>query len=186
MKNRERLKALLLARSVRLGEFKLASGAMSNYYIDARTTTMSAEGQLLVGVVGYDAIRAAGLDPTHVGGLTMGADPVAYAIAHQSFIDGRPIDGFSVRKAPKDHGIGQRVEGGVPRHARCLVVDDTMTTGGSTVEAVEALRAHGAEVIGALALINRGADPKAFEERTGVPLLWIFSGEELVDSEEFG
>ena len=104
MTNREQLKNLLVTRSIRLGDFTLASGAKSDYYIDARLTTMSAEGQRLVGLVGYEAIRASELDPTHVGGLTMGADPVAYAIAHTSALAGQPIDGFAVRKQAKDHG----------------------------------------------------------------------------------
>ena len=180
MSERDRLKALLLERSVRTGEFVLASGAKSDYYIDARTTTMSAEGQRLVGLVALEAVRAKGLEPTHVGGLTMGADPLAYAIAHRSALEGRPIDGFSVRKQAKDHGTGQRVEGGVPRGARCLVVEDTMTTGRSSLEAVEAVRAHGAEVVGVLALVNRSSEAAAIYEREGIPLVWIFTGEELL------
>ncbi|MEQ1857987.1 MAG: orotate phosphoribosyltransferase [Longimicrobiales bacterium] len=179
MNDRDLLKALLVARSVRLGDFTLASGAKSNFYIDARATTMSAEGQRLVGRVAYDLIRAQRLDPTHVGGLTMGADPVAYAIAHRSAIEGRPIDGFSVRKRAKEHGTGQRVEGGVPVGASCIVVEDTMTTGKSSLEAVEAVREHGARVIGVLTIVNRSADVGVFE-REGLPLLWIFSGEELL------
>jgi orotate phosphoribosyltransferase len=177
---RAQLKALLLQRSVRLGDFVLASGARSDYYIDARATTMSAEGQRLVGLVGLHVIRERHLEPTHVGGLTMGADPIAYAISHRSALEGQPIDGFSVRKAAKEHGTGQRVEGGVPAGARCLVVEDTMTTGKSSLGAVEALRAHGAEVIGVLALVNRSSDAAALYEREGIPLIWVFTGEELL------
>ena len=98
MDDRARLKELLVERSVRLGDFTLASGARSDYYIDARRTTMCAEGQFLIGRVALAAIRDSGLTPTHVGGLTMGADPIAYAIAHTSFLEGTPIDAFSVRK----------------------------------------------------------------------------------------
>jgi orotate phosphoribosyltransferase len=180
MSEREQLKALLLERSVRIGEFVLASGAKSDYYIDARTTTMSAEGQRLVGIVGLGAIRDRGLEPTHIGGLTLGADPVAYAIAHRSAIEGRPIDGFSVRKKAKEHGTGQRIEGGVPKGARCLVVEDTMTTGRSSLEAVEAVRAHGADVVGVLVLVNRTSEAAATYEREQLPLIWIFTGEELL------
>jgi orotate phosphoribosyltransferase len=110
----------------------------------------------------------------------MGADPVAYAIAHRSSIEGRPIDGFSVRKRAKEHGTGQRVEGGVPAEARCLVVEDTMTTGRSSLEAVEAVRAHGAQVVGVLTLVNRSVEAASFSEREGLPLLWVFTGEELL------
>jgi orotate phosphoribosyltransferase len=182
MSERSQLKALLLERSVRLGDFVLASGARSDYYIDARATTMSAEGQRLVGLVGLQIIRERHLEPTHVGGLTMGADPIAYAISHRSALEGQPIDGFSVRKAAKEHGTGQRVEGGVPASARCLVVEDTMTTGKSSLGAVEALRAHGAEVIGVLALVNRSRDAAALYEREGIPLMWVFTGEELLEA----
>jgi orotate phosphoribosyltransferase len=182
MSERSQLKALLLERSVRLGDFVLASGARSDYYIDARATTMSAEGQRLVGLVGLQIIRERRLEPTHVGGLTMGADPIAYAISHRSALEGQPIDGFSVRKAAKEHGTGQRVEGGVPAGARCLVVEDTMTTGKSSLGAVEALRAHGADVIGVLALVNRSRDAAALYERERIPLMWVFTGEELLEA----
>lgn len=180
MSERSQLKALLLQRSVRLGDFVLASGARSDYYIDARTSTMSAEGQRLIGLVGLHIIRERQLEPTHVGGLTMGADPIAFAIAHRSALEGHPIDGFSVRKAAKEHGTGQRVEGGVPAGARCLVVEDTMTTGKSSLSAVEALRAHGTEIVGVLALVNRSSDATALYESEGIPLLWVFTGDELL------
>ena len=98
-----RLEALLLERSVEMGSFVLASGARSTYYIDCRRTTMSAEGQVLVGDAGLQAIREAGWDATGVGGLTMGADPVAYAIAAASFRVPPIIDAFSVRKEAKSH-----------------------------------------------------------------------------------
>ncbi|HET9948060.1 MAG TPA: orotate phosphoribosyltransferase [Longimicrobiales bacterium] len=182
MSERERLRALLVERSVRLGEFTLASGAKSGYYVDARTTTMCAEGQRLVGLVAYRAIRDAGLDPTHVGGLTMGADPIAYAVAHRSALEGQPIDAFSVRKRAKEHGTGKRIEGGLPERARCLVVEDTMTTGRSALEAVEALRAHGADIVGVLTLVDRSQNARAFYESQGLPLLSIFTGEELLEA----
>ena len=140
MTPRERLMEILIGRSVRLGDFTLASGAKSSYYVDARRTTMSAEGQHLTGAVCWDALQASGLEPTHVGGLTMGADPVTYALARESFERGHPLDGFSVRKKAKEHGTGQRIEGGLPEGARCLVIEDSMTTGGSALKAIEALQ----------------------------------------------
>lgn len=180
MTNRERLKALLVERSVRLGDFTLASGAKADYYVDARRTTMTAEGQLFVGEVAYAAIRESGLDPTHVGGLTLGADPVAYAIAHRSAIEDRPIDGFTVRKRAKDHGTGQRVEGGLTASARALLVEDTMTTGRSTMEAKEAVRTVGADIVGVLTLVNRSEGAEAFYRQQGLDLISIFTGEELL------
>ena len=182
MTHRDSLKALLVERSIRLGDFTLASGAKSPYYIDARQTTMCAEGQRLVGLVAFEAIRDSGLAPTHVGGLTLGADPVAYAIAHRSALEEAPIDGFTVRKEAKAHGTGQKIEGGLPTDARCLMIEDTMTTGKSTLRAVDAVRAHGAEVVGVLTVVNRSDSAEALYADKGLPLLWIYSGDELLDA----
>lgn len=180
MTSRDRLKALLLERSIRLGSFTLASGARSDYYIDARPTTMCAEGQLHLGIVGFEAIEESGLAPTHIGGLTLGADPVTYAIAHRSAIERRPIDGFTVRKRAKDHGTGQRVEGALPKGARCLLIEDTMTTGRSTLQALEAVRMHGADVVGALTLVNRSENAESFYAEQGLRLISLFTGAELL------
>ncbi len=182
MTHRERLEDLLIARSIRLGEFTLASGARSDYYIDARLTTMCAEGQLLVGHVAYEAIRQSGLDPTHVGGLTLGADPVTYAIAHRSVLEGRPIDGFTVRKQAKSHGTGQRIEGGLTAEARCLMIEDTMTTGHSTLQAVEAVTNCGATIVGVLTVVNRSETAEAFYAERGLPLISLFRGQELLEA----
>lgn len=181
MTDRDRLKQLLVRRSVSLGDFTLASGAKSDYYIDARRTTMCAEGQLLVGKVGYAAIREAGLSPTHVGGLTLGADPITYAIAHRSALEGSPIDGFTVRKRAKDHGTGQRIEGGLTESGRVIMIEDTMTTGKSTLQAIEAVRMHGASILGVLTVVNRSENAEAFFAQQGIPLLYLFTGNELVD-----
>jgi orotate phosphoribosyltransferase len=180
MTERDLLRTLLIERSVRLGDFTLASGVKSDYYIDARRTTMCAEGQLLVGRVAYQAIVDSGLAPTHVGGLTMGADPIAYAIAHRSALEGQTIDGFSVRKRAKDHGTGQRIEGGLPENGRALMVEDTMTTGRSTLEAVEAVRTHGASIAGVLTLVDRSENATAFYEAQGLTLISLYTGDELL------
>ena len=182
MTHRTRLEALLVERSVRLGDFTLASGAKSDYYIDARLTTMRAEGQLLVGHVAYEAIRESGLDPTHVGGLTLGADPVTYAIAHRSILEGYPIDGFTVRKRAKDHGTGQLTEGGLTAEGRCLMIEDTMTSGQSTLQAVEAVKTHGATIVGVLTVVNRSETAEAFYAEQGLPLIWLFTGQELLEA----
>lgn len=182
MTDRDRLKELLVRRSVRLGNFTLASGAKSDYYIDARLSTMSAEGQELVGKVGLTAIIESGLKPTHVGGLTLGADPITYAIAHRSALDGSPIDGFTVRKRAKDHGTGQRIEGGLTEDGRALMIEDTMTTGRSTLEAVEAVRTHGAKIVGVLTVVNRSDNAEAFFAAQGIPLIYLFTGNELVEA----
>jgi orotate phosphoribosyltransferase len=182
MTDRDRLKVLLVERSVQLGGFTLASGARSDYYIDARLTTMRADGQLLVGLVAYDAIVESGLAPSHVGGLTLGADPVAYAVAHRSALEGKPIDAFTVRKRAKDHGTGQRIEGGLTSEGRCLMIEDTMTTGRSTLEAVEAVRSLGASIVGVLTLVNRSESAGAFYEAQRLPLISVFTGAELLEA----
>lgn len=182
MDDRARLRALLVERSVRVGDFTLASGARSSYYVDARRTTMSAEGQFLIGKLAWEVIRRNVPSVTHVGGLTMGADPIAYAIAHRSWLEGSVLDAFSVRKQAKQHGTGQRIEGGLPTTARCLVVEDSMTTGGSALQAVEAIRAHGATALAAFTVVDReeGAGPALTAQ--GLPLLSLFTGRELLEA----
>lgn len=182
MDDRDRLKRLLIERSVRLGDFTLASGAKSDYYVDARRTTMSAEGQMLVGRVALAALRERGLSFSHVGGLTMGADPIAYAVAHTSQLQGSPVDAFSVRKQAKEHGTGQQIEGGLPAGARCVMVEDSMTTGGSTLKAIDAVEAHGAHVVGVLTLVDRSENAAARFAERGYPLISIFRGSELLEA----
>ena len=182
MDDRARLKALLVERSVRLGDFTLAGGARSMYYIDARRTTMSAEGQVLVGKLAGTLVGQQSLGITHVGGLTMGADPVAYAIAHWSWLDGHPVDAFSVRKQAKEHGLGQRIEGGLPNDARCLVLEDAMTSGGSAMQAITAVRAHGATVAAILTVVDREEGAGAVMEAEGIPVFALFTGSELLEA----
>ena len=149
------LERLLLERSVRRGDFVLASGARSSYYIDCRLTTMSAAGMVLIGQLGLAAIRAAGWPADAIGGLTMGADPVAYAIAAASAHAGTPIDAFSVRKEAKAHGTAQQIEGNFRSGARVVVVEDVITSGGSAEKAIAAVSAAGGQVLGVLAVVDR-------------------------------
>ena len=183
MKHRERLRALLVERSLFVGEFTLASGVRSTYYVDARRTTMSAEGQFLMGLVCLKALQDQGWEATHVGGLTLGADPIAYAIAHGSWSAGSHMDAFTVRKTAKTHGTGQRIEGGLPKDARCVVVEDSMTSGGSALDAVRAVQEHGAQVIGVLTLVDREEGGTArIQAETGLPVLAIFTARELLEA----
>ena len=183
MEHRERLKALLVERSLFVGEFTLASGARSTYYVDARRTTMSAEGQFLMGRVCLEALQDNGWQATHVGGLTLGADPIAYAIANASWAAGSPLDAFTVRKTAKTHGTGQRIEGGLPKDARCVVVEDSMTSGGSALDAVQAIREHGATVVGVLTLVDRqeGGRERILTD-AGLTVLAVFTAQELLDA----
>jgi orotate phosphoribosyltransferase len=151
----ESLQRLLLERSVRRGDFVLASGRRSSYYIDCRLATMSAEGMVLIGRLGWEAIQRAGWNPEGVGGLTMGADPVAYAIAAASFDSGRPVDAFSVRKEAKDHGTGRVIEGNFKSGDAVVVVEDVITSGESAARAIAAVEQAGGKVLGVLAVVDR-------------------------------
>lgn len=155
MTDTELLAALLRERSLQVGNFRLASGQQSSYYIDARKTTMSAEGQVIVGRLGLAAIRSAGWEPRAVGGLTMGADPVAYAIARASSDNPPLVDAFSVRKAVKEHGTGRRIEGNFAAGDPVVVIEDVITSGGSALQAIEAVQAEGGRILGVLAVVDR-------------------------------
>lgn len=182
MDPRTRLRYLLIERSLKTGDFTLSSGARSSYYIDARRTTMSAEGQSLTGRVCHDVLRDTGWSFTHVGGLTLGADPVAYAIAHRSWEEGEPTDAFTVRKAAKEHGTGERIEGGLPAGARVVVIEDSMTSGKSALEAVRAVEAHGATVAGVLTLVDRQEGGRERMEAAGYALAAVFTADELLEA----
>ena len=151
----DQLTALLAARSTRRGRFVLASGRESTLYIDARLTTMSPDGLALVGPAGLAALRDTGWAVDSVGGLTLGADPVSYAISYASALAGDPVRVFTVRKEAKAHGTGRRIEGSFREGDRVAVVEDVITTGGSALTAVRAVREAGATVAGVLALVDR-------------------------------
>jgi len=148
---RQKLLSTLAHKSFRLGEFKLSSGGTSDYYIDCRTTTLDAKGSRLAGEVFLEEIRQRGWKPRAIGGLTMGADPIVVAV---SVVSGE-LDGFLVRKAEKQHGTGQRIEGFRDKGARVVIVDDVCTTGASTVQAIAAAREYGFEVVGVICLVER-------------------------------
>lgn len=148
---RQDLLSLLAHKSFKLGEFKLSSGGTSDYYIDCRTTTLDARGARLTGEVFAEEIRQRGWRAKAIGGLTMGADPIVTAV---SVITGE-LHGFLVRKAEKQHGTGQRIEGFREVGAPVVIVDDVCTTGASTVQAIEAAREFGFRVIGAMCLVER-------------------------------
>ena len=153
--SREQLLKLLAQKSFRLGQFKLSSGGTSDYYIDCRLTTLDAAGALVTGQTVLQEIERRGWKADAIGGLTMGADPIVVATSVISAQQGKPINGFLVRKAEKGHGTAQRIEGFREKGARVVVVDDVCTTGASTVQAIEAAREHGFEVVGVLCLVER-------------------------------
>ena len=178
--DRERLRDLLRARSVKKGDFVLSSGGRSTYYIDARTTTMSGLGQLLIGRVGLDALDAADWAPGCVGGLTLGADPVAYALAHAAVREGRELDAFTVRKEAKGHGTGRRIEGGFRRDAEVVVIEDVVTTGDSALRAIQVVEEGGGRVMGVLTVVDREESGRDRLERAGYPLVALFTVSELL------
>ena len=143
---RARLTALLAERSARRGQFTLSSGRLSSLYIDARLTTMSPEGLALIGPLGLAALQDSGWEVQAVGGLTLGADPVAYAISYASAQGPRPLRAFTVRKEAKAHGTGKLLEGPFRAGDRVAVIEDVITPGGSALRATEAVRAAGGEV----------------------------------------
>ena len=175
----EQLCRLLADRSFRLGDFQLTSGRRTDYYIDCRTTTMHAKGQVLLGKVGLDSIRATGLNPDAIGGLTMGADPLAYAIAGESWRSRDPIHAFSVRKQVKQHGKGRLIEGCFEPGARVIIVEDVITTGGSALEACEAVNHARGEVLGVLGLVDREEGGRAALENAGLKTIVLYTASDL-------
>ena len=151
----QRLSEVLRDRSILKGRFKLASGRESDYYIDCRRTTLDPEGANLIGRCILSLLAREGLHPAAVGGLSLGADPIAAAVAVLSWQAGRPIPAFLVRKAAKEHGTGRRIEGWLPRGKEVLVVEDVVTTGGSTLEAIAAVEEEGARALAVVAVIDR-------------------------------
>jgi orotate phosphoribosyltransferase len=176
--SRQDLLRLLAHKSFRLGEFKLSSGGMSDYYIDCRTTTLDAKGSRLTGEVFSDEIKQRGWKPQAIGGLTMGADPIVVAV---SVVSGE-LHGFLVRKAEKQHGTGQRIEGFREKGARVVIVDDVCTTGASTVQAIEAAREFGFDVVGAMCLVEREeakGRPNVEKAAAPAPFVSIFTARDV-------
>jgi orotate phosphoribosyltransferase len=155
LSDRESLRRLLLDRSVQRGNFVLASGRHSSYYIDCRPTTMSAEGMVVIGRLGLGALETAGWRPTSIGGLTLGADPVAYAIAAASFLAGQPVDAFTVRKEAKGYATKRLIEGNFRPGYPVVVIEDVITSGQSAARAAAAVEEAGGSVLGVLAVVDR-------------------------------
>ncbi|HYD51429.1 MAG TPA: orotate phosphoribosyltransferase [Gemmatimonadaceae bacterium] len=180
MTDHDRLLTLLAERSARRGRFTLASGRESTLYIDARQTTMSPDGLALIGPLALAALRDAGWQVDAVGGLTLGADPISYAVAYASALAGTPVRAFTVRKEAKAHGTGKLVEGPFRAGDRVAVVEDTITTGGSALRAVEAVRAAGGTVVGVLALVDRDEGGREAIEAAGLPVLSLARAADVV------
>ena len=153
--NLSALHRLLAERSAKRGRFTLASGRESDFYVDARLTAMSPEGLVLIGALALADINSAGWAADSIGGLTLGADPISYAISYASATSAHPLRAFTVRKEAKAHGTGKLVEGPFRSGDRVVVIEDVITTGGSALKASAAIRAAGGIVLGILALVDR-------------------------------
>ncbi len=178
---RERLKELIKERSLKVAEkpvFKLSSGKMSKYYVDLKQITFLPEGMYLIGKLMYEMIKP--FSPSAVGGLTLGADPISYSVAFVSMLDGDPIKPFVVRKEPKGHGTGKQIEGILSRGERVAVVEDVVTTAGSSLKAVRACKEFGLDVIGIFAVVDREEGGRENIEKEGLHLYSLFTLKELL------
>lgn len=179
--DRARLSALLRERAVMRESVVLASGKRSSYYFDARQVLLDPEGAELAGRLGYDALR--GSDPAAVGGLTSGADPLVCAISAAAWIDGHRWNGFFVRKEAKKYGLQNWIEGPfIEEGTSVAIVDDTLTTGGSVIDAIQKARKAGGVVAAALVVIDReeGGREAIEAELDGAPLHALFGASELL------
>ena len=180
MATRDDLIALLATRSAKRGSFTLASGRQSSLYIDARITTMSPDGLALIGPLGLAAIHDAGWTADAIGGLTLGADPIACAISYASAASATPLRAFTVRKEPKTHGTGKLIEGPFRSGDRVVVIEDTITTGSSARKAIDAVQSEGGTVVGVLALVDRQEGGREALESLGVPGIALATADDVV------
>ncbi len=176
------LRDFLLKKSVCRGDFTLASGAKSDLYVDAKLTTLDPAMALLVGEIGWEIIRSRNVKIDAIGGLTMGADPIALSIGIAAEIQapGAAPRIFSVRKKSKEHGRRKLIEGNFERDAVVVVIDDVVTTGGSTIQAIEAVEAEGGKVAFVLALLDRQEGGRQNIEALGHSVETIFTRETLL------
>lgn len=177
----DQLRDLLCRQSFRYSDqpvFKLTSGQMSRYYVDCKKVTLDPKGAALIGRVVFDRIRS--LRPKGVGGLTLGADPIALAVAVTSYLEGQPIPAFIIRKEPKGHGSQAWIEGNLPEGTEVVVVEDVVTTGGSTLKAIERLKAHGCKILKVLALVDRQEGGREKIEVSGYALESLFTVDDFL------
>lgn len=180
MPDHDSLLNLLAERSARRGNFTLASGRQSTLYIDARLTTMSPDGLAMIGPLALSTLRAMRWKIDAVGGLTLGADPVSYAIAYASASTDAPLRAFTIRKEPKTYGMTQLIEGPFQTGDRVAVIEDVITTGGSALRAIDAVRAAGGIVVGVLALVDREEGGREALLAAGIPVVSLATASALV------
>jgi orotate phosphoribosyltransferase len=183
--DREQLKVLLCRHSVRFGEFKLVSGQTSSVYVDAKLTTCRAAAMPVVGRLFLKKLRDRGWRAAAIGGLTLGADPIAMAIARESFGTEQQVDAFVIRKESKKHGTMKFIEGlPTPEGMPVVIIDDVCTTGGSTITAIERAREAGMQILGAVCLVDREMGAAKNIEALNCPFDWIFTLTELKEQSD--
>ncbi len=175
--DRRRLLAMLTQLSYAKKKVVLSSGRESDFYVDCKKTVLTAEGHWLVGKLMFAGARQHFPEAVGVGGLTMGADPLASAVSLVSFLGQAPLQAFLVRKEPKGHGTGQWIEGltSLPAGAKVVILEDVITTGASTIKAIERARAEGLMPVGAFTLVDRQEGGREAIEATGVPVVSLFA-----------
>ena len=178
----KRLITLLVEKSLKVAPtpiFKLASGAISDTYIDCKKTTLTAEGAYLIGNIFFD--RISHLDVHKIGGLSLGADPIAEAVAYTSYLKERPIDAFVVRKKSKEHGLQLTIEGDIREGDNVIIVDDVVTTGSSTIDAIMKAREFGLNIVKVIVLVDRQEGGKDNIVKQGVEFEAVITKQELLD-----
>ncbi len=187
---REELRQLLIQKSVCQGDFTLASGAKSDFYVDARVTTLDPRGATLIGKVGWDLLRKTaselGYKVDAVGGLTMGADPIALSIGVTAYADNPEAfpQVFTVRKKVKEHGRHKLIEGNFAKGNSVVIIEDVITTGGSAMQAIDAVESEGGRVAFVVALVDRQEGGRAAIEARGHKVVAIFTRADLLDAGE--
>ena len=182
MTDHSTLVALLAERSAKRGQFTLASGKQSTFYIDARLTTMSPEGLSIIGPLALSVLQQTGWEIDAIGGLTLGADPISYAISYASARSDHPLRAFTVRKEPKAHGTGKLLEGPFRQGDRVVVIEDVLTTGGSALRAIDAVHAVGGTVVGVLALVDREEGGRQAVEKAGTPVVTLVTASQIISA----
>lgn len=173
-----RLLELIKEKALKVGKFVLSSGKESDYYLDERVVTLSAEGAYLTARVMLDMLN--GIEIDSAGGMTLAADPIAGALAAISYAQGKPIDAFIVRKEQKGHGTGKLIEGPITKGMKVCIVDGTMTTGGSLLKAIEAIENEGCQVVKVLVLIDRLEGGKEVLQGKGYDVEAVFTKDDLL------
>ena len=175
---RQDLIALIGEEAVFHGDFTLSSGKKATYYVDMRKLTLDHRAAPAIGRLVLDLVRDLEVDA--VGGLTLGADPIANAVLHASVASGTPVDAFVVRKEPKDHGRGRQIEGAEVAGKRVVIVEDTSTTGGSPLKAAEVVRDAGGDVVAVVTVVDRKTGAQAAVEAAG------FTWRSIIDLDDLG